>query len=110
MLINYFTRKRILIETLQTTQILGSKDLIKTMEVIKTSAKKLRQHMSEITFWLLKDKADAEAIKEEVTSIFELLTKYCVLYDVTDNMELDNEETDQNQTNVNKSMLSNSKT
>ena len=111
MLINYFTRKRILIETLQTTQILGSKELIKTMQVIKTSARDLRKHMSEITFWLLKDKSDARATKEEVTRIFESLTKYCVLHDVTDSMEVDTEENDPSQTQtVNKSIISASKT
>jgi len=48
MLVNYFTRKRIMIETLNSTQILESSKSIQTMNEIKKAHAALKKQFSEI--------------------------------------------------------------
>ena len=98
MIINYFTRKRILIETLCATQVLESASSIPTMNAIKESAKTLKFQMQDVSYWLLKDNSGARDIKEQIIRIFEKLTGFCVDVDVTLKMDLENEKGDAEQT------------
>jgi len=79
MLVNYFTRKRIMIECLSSTQILESSKSIQTMNEIKKAHQQLKKLFSEISFWLQKHNISGTEAKEQVTRIFEQLTKFCVL-------------------------------
>jgi len=66
LLVNYFTRKRILIECLRTTQILESTSSIRVMIDIKKSAAILEELQTDISFWLLNHKPAGTEAKEKV--------------------------------------------
>jgi hypothetical protein len=95
MLVNYFTRKRIMIECLSSTQILESSKSTQILNEIKKSHVALKKQYSEIQFWLMKHNATGNQAKNEVTAIFEKLTKFCVLVEpAVDNHIVDSERGD----------------
>jgi hypothetical protein len=84
MIINYFTRRRIMIESLCTTQILESDKSISIMNQMKEGHANLQGLMNEISFWLMNNNAQGTECKNKVTDIFVQMTKFCVLRDVTE--------------------------
>ena len=80
-----------MIECLQSTQILESNSSTKVLNEIKKSHMILKDHHKEIKSWLAKHNASGKQCKEEVSAIFEKLTKFCVLVEAKsdDQAELD---------------------
>lgn len=94
LLVNYFTRKRIIINCLASTQILESNKSTHILNEIKQSHLQLKKQFSEINFWLPKHIGSGITCKEQVTALFEKLTKFCVLKEPKDNNEPQQEDSE----------------
>ena len=103
MIINYFTRRRIMIESLCTTQILESDRSISVMNQMKDGHAQLSENMNEISFWLMNNNPQAQTMKNQATDIFVQMTKFCVIRDVTEEAMQQQEDEDVNMTLGNRS-------
>ena len=77
LLVKYFLRKRISLESIANIQVLENKDSTKMLNDIKKLSTELKKLQSEASFWMTKNNQYGKDSKERVSNIFYELEKLC---------------------------------
>ena len=84
LLVKYFLRKRICLESIANVQVLENKNSTKMLNDIKKLTQELKKLQSESSFWINKNNQYGKDQKERVTTIFSELERLCSHEDATE--------------------------